>query len=128
MTITESERRSSGTPATGHETSKRRASLVRGATGAVGLARRSATSVIERTPRTVHAARAGAHEATIALQRLPDSTLRWLAASSVGLAAGLQVAGAPRLVRLAGVGSALFMGAAIASRPAEPVVTVEADR
>ncbi len=57
---------------------------------------------------------------TVALQILPDSTLRWLAAASVGLAAGLRLAGAPRVVAAAGVTPALMLGAAIVLRPIEP--------
>ena len=59
---------------------------------------------------------------TTALQSLPDSTLRWIAATSVGLAAGLRLAGAPRLVSAAGAAPALIVGAVIALRPTEPVV------
>ena len=62
---------------------------------------------------------------TSALQQLPDSTLRWLTASSIGLAAGLQVAGAPRWMQAAGIAPALFSGAAIALRPAAPVETAD---
>jgi hypothetical protein len=86
--------------------------------------RTGATTLGERLPETVRAMRVGAHQATGALQRLPDSTLRWLAAGSVGLAAGFQLAGAPRLVRAAGAAPALLIGAAIALRPTEPVVPV----
>ena len=64
-------------------------------------------------PGSVHATRAGASGATSALQLLPDSTLRWLAAASVGLGAGFCLAGAPRLVIAAGVAPALILGAAI---------------
>ena len=70
-----------------------------------------------RAPGAARVTRAGARGTTTALQQLPDATLRWLAAGSIGLATGLQVAGAPRLVRVAGVAPALFMGAAIALRP-----------
>ena len=73
-------------------------------------------------PTAARATRAGARGTTTTLQRLPDSTLRWLAASSIGLAAGLQVAGAPRLARMAGFAPAVFAGAAIALRPPEPAV------
>jgi hypothetical protein len=70
----------------------------------------------------VHATHAGANGTTSALRRLPDSTLRWLAASSVGLGAGFYLAGAPRLAIAAGMAPALFMGAAIVGRPIEPAV------
>jgi uncharacterized protein YjbJ (UPF0337 family) len=90
--------------------------------GAVGLARTSATALLERVPGTVRATRAGVRRTTSALQRLPDSTLGWIAATSVGLGAGLRLAGAPRLVSAAGAAPALIVGAAIALRPIEPVV------
>jgi hypothetical protein len=54
-----------------------------------------------------------------ALQRLPDSTLRWLAAGSVGLGAGFYLTGAPRLLVAAGVAPGLAMAAAIVLRPIE---------
>jgi len=60
---------------------------------------------------------AGAQGATSALQALPDPALRWLAATSVGVGAGLSLAGAPRVVVAAGVAPALFAGAAILLRP-----------
>jgi uncharacterized protein YjbJ (UPF0337 family) len=92
--------------------------------GAVGVARTSVTTLIDRVPGTVRATRAGARRTTSALQRLPDSTLGWLTAVSVGLAAGLKLAGAPRLVAAAGAAPALIIGAAIALRQDEPVVPV----
>jgi len=83
-----------------------------------GRARDGLATAIGRVPDTARAAAAGARETTSALQQIPDSTLRWLTASSIGLAAGLQVAGAPRWMQAAGLVPALFMGAAIALRPA----------
>jgi uncharacterized protein YjbJ (UPF0337 family) len=90
--------------------------------GAVELARASAATVIERVPGALRAMRAGVGGTTAALQRLPDSTLRWIAATSVGLGAGLRLAGAPRLVSAAGAAPALVVGAVIALRPSEPAV------
>jgi hypothetical protein len=78
--------------------------------------------VIARVPATVEATRSGARGTTSVLRNLPDSTLRWLAASSVGLGAGLYLAGKPRLLIAAGMAPALFMGAAIVGRPTEPAV------
>ena len=78
-------------------------------------------AIARRIPAAAHAARAGAQGTNGALQRLPESTLRWLAAASIGLAAGLQVAGAPRLTRWAGMAPALIVGAALALRPTAPV-------
>lgn len=95
------------------------------ALAAIRIARTGATLLIERVPGTIHATRAGAEGTTSALQTLPDPTLRWLAAGSVGLGAGLSLAGAPRLVVAAGVAPALIMGAAIALRSGKPVVSAE---
>ena len=92
--------------------------------GTIELARASAARLIERAPAVMRATRAGVDGTTAALQTLPDSTLRWIAATSVGLAAGLRLAGAPRLVSAAGAAPALIVGAAMALRPAEPVVPV----
>jgi uncharacterized protein YjbJ (UPF0337 family) len=102
-----------GDPPSDGESAHRRLS------GAVETARTSAATLVERAPGTVRAARAGAREATSALQALPDSTLRWLSGASVGLAAGLTIARAPRLVRAAAAVPALIMGAVIALRPTE---------
>jgi uncharacterized protein YjbJ (UPF0337 family) len=122
MTIAESERRSPGTPAPVRELHEQRARAVRRMSGAIALAGRGATTVLERVPGAVRATWAGAHGATSALQGLPDSTLRWIAAASVGLGAGLRLAGAPRLVSAAGAAPALIVGAAIALRPIKPDV------
>src|ERR1035437_2297749 len=103
--------------------------VVRRVSGAVEGARagvtKSAHSGIAmfkaRLPGTIKATQTGAQATTTALQALPDSTLRWLAASSVGLGAGLFIAGKQRLLIAAGVAPALIMGVAIALRPAKPV-------
>jgi hypothetical protein len=79
--------------------------------------------VMVHVPGTIQATLAGAHGTTSALRALPDPTLRWLAAGSVGLGAGLSLAGAPRLVVAAGVAPALIVGAAMALRQGEPVVS-----
>jgi hypothetical protein len=96
------------------------ASAVERLTSAIDVARSSARTVIGHVPGTVRATRARAHNTTSALQTLPDTTLRWLAASSVGLGAGFYLARAPRLVIAAGVAPALVMGAAIVLRPIPP--------
>lgn len=51
------------------------------------------------------------------LQFLSDPTLRLLAAASIGLAAGLQLAGSPRLITLAAIAPAFLAGRAVATRP-----------
>jgi hypothetical protein len=89
------------------------------------MLRSGAAALITRAPATMHATRVRAHDATTALQTLPDSTLLWLATTSVGLGAGLHLAGAPRLVTAAGLAPAALMGAAIVLRPVEPVVPAE---
>ena len=94
---------------------------MRRVSGAASAVRAGAGMLLDRVPGTVRATRVGASDATSALQTLPDSTLRWLAAGSVGLGAGLFLAGAPRVVIAAGVAPALAMGAAALARPSHPV-------
>ncbi len=94
---------------------------IRRISGAASAARAGVGALLDRLPGTVRATRVGANGATSALQALPDPTLRWLAAGSVGLGAGLFLAGAPRVVIAAGVAPALAMGAAALARPALPV-------
>jgi hypothetical protein len=79
-------------------------------------ARSSAEQVVERVPVVVERTRLGALRTTTSLQGMPDPTLRVLAAASIGLAAGLSLAGAPRLVALAALVPALFAGGAVATR------------
>lgn len=94
----------------------------------VTFARRSTANLIARVPGTLKTTRAGAQEATNALQGLPDPTLRTLVASSLGLGAGFYLRGAPRLLILAGVVPAMIMGAAMALRPVAPLAPNGADR
>jgi len=103
------------------------ASIARRVTGIMRSAGTSAVTLVGYVPATVRATRAGAQDTTIALQTLPDSTLQWLAAGSVGLSAGLRLARAPRLVVAAGALPALLAGAAIALRPVEPNPTSTGD-
>jgi hypothetical protein len=99
--------------------------IVRAASGTVNRARSAAGTVASHVPETVHATRVGAHATASALQTLPDSTLKGLMASSVGLGAGLYFAGGPRLAVATGVAPALIMGAAIVLRPHETVAKAE---
>ena len=85
----------------------------------VAAAGRGTTTVVARLPTTIRATQVGATEATGALQSLPDPTLRSLAATSVGIGAGLYLARAPRAVVVIGMVPAMLMGAAIATRPDE---------
>ncbi len=111
-------------PNPAHDLEEARTGVAQRVFGAIQLARTGAGTLGERLPGAVHATRAGALEMTSALQRLPDSTLRWIAATSVGLGAGLRLAGAPRLVSAAGAAPALLVGAVIALRPTEPVAPI----
>jgi hypothetical protein len=122
---TKTRRRSAAGPALAPSRRARLTSLARRAGGVMHTAATSAVTLIGRVPGTVRATRTGAQDTTSALQTLPDSTLRWLAASSVGLGAGLRLARAPRIVVAAGVVPALMAGAAIALRPVE---TIGSDR
>jgi hypothetical protein len=65
----------------------------------------------------VDSARTRGLATTGALQQLPDSTLRWLAAGSAGMSAGFYLAGVPRPVVAASLSPAVMMGAAIVLRP-----------
>jgi hypothetical protein len=79
-------------------------------------ARARVERVAERLPDAAERARLGVEETTTTLQTLPDQTLRLLVAASIGLASGLYLAGAPRLVTLVAIAPALLAGGAIATR------------
>jgi hypothetical protein len=83
-------------------------------------ARRGAGVLAARLPGTLAAARGGARWAVDTLRSLPDPTLRSLAATSVGLGAGLSFTRAGRLALVAGFVPAVVVGTAIAARPAAP--------
>ena len=82
-----------------------------------GEARHRAEQVAEALPGAFDSVRAGAESGVTRLQTMPDSALRLMAAVSLGLGAGLRIAGAPRLVTLAGFAPASILGFAIVSRP-----------
>jgi hypothetical protein len=82
----------------------------------IDSARAGAEKAAARLPEAAERARAGVEETTTRLQRYPDDTLRLVAAGSLGLAAGLYLAGAPRLFAIAAASPAAFIGAAIATR------------
>lgn len=90
-------------------------------------ARTGAERVAGRLPHAVERTRLGVEQATTRLQTLPNPTLSLLAAASVGLATGLHLAGAPRLVSLAAVAPALLAGGAMATRPG-PIPRGDSDR
>lgn len=91
----------------------------------IKVARDGATSLAARLPGTVGATRSAASRTTRALQTLPDATLRSMTATTLGVGAGLYLAGRHRLAVAAGVGPALFMGAAIVLRPTKPAARSE---
>jgi hypothetical protein len=80
-------------------------------------ARSGVEQVAEQVPAVLERTRMGAQRTTISLQTWPDGTLRLLAGASLGLATGLSLAGAPRLVAVAALLPALFVGGALATRP-----------
>jgi hypothetical protein len=80
-------------------------------------ARSGAEQVAERLPDAVDRARVGAHGTALTMQTMSDTTLRLLAAGSLGLAAGLFLAGAKRPITLIAAAPALIAGSAIATRP-----------
>jgi hypothetical protein len=97
------------------------ASLVGRLPAAVKATQAGAANLVGRLPAAVKATQAGAQATTDALQQLPDTTLRSLAASSAGLGAGLYLAGKNRLLVALGVVPAIVVGAAIALRPHKTV-------
>ena len=79
-------------------------------------ARSGVGQVTDQMPAAVERTRVGAVRTTTTLQGMPDTTLRLIAGASIGLAAGLTLAGAPRLVSLAALVPAIFVGGAEATR------------
>lgn len=128
MTIAESELGSGATPAVAHDGHPRLACAAGRISAAAGLVRATAMTLVRRTPGTIRATRLGARETTSALQALPDTTLRSLAASSLGLGAGFYLAGAPRLAVAAGLAPAALLGAAVVLRPIHGRAVEEASR
>jgi hypothetical protein len=85
-----------------------------GAAAALAGARATADEVGTRLPDIASAGVEGAAESVRMLQELPDPRLKPLAAFSLGVGAGLWMAGAPRLVTLAPWSPALVVGVMIA--------------
>jgi hypothetical protein len=102
--------------------------VARRAWGAIHLVHATAKAFASQLPGSVHATRVGANATTSALQILPDSTLRGLAASSLGLGAGFYLAGVPRLVTAAAMAPAMIIAAAILLRPGDQFAASEAAR
>jgi hypothetical protein len=87
-----------------------------GAAVALAGARATADEVGTHLPGIASAGAEGAAESVRRLQELSDPRLQLLIAFSLGVGAGLWMAGAPRLVTLAALSPALVVGVAIASR------------
>jgi hypothetical protein len=111
-------------PSAGHGR-KRLGDAARRASETIDLGLATAATLFAHLPGTARATRARANATTRALQVLPDSTLHGLAASSIGLGAGLYIAGLPRLVTVAAVTPAVVIGAAIVLRPVLPADRAE---
>jgi hypothetical protein len=89
------------------------------ATTALGVARATADEVAGQFPAIASAGVDASAESVRALQELGDPSLKLLTAFSLGLGAGLWLAGAPRLVTLLAFSPALLAAIAIASRSTE---------
>src|ERR1035437_11111764 len=87
-----------------------------GASAAMAGARATADEVGTRLPSIAAAGAEGAAGSVRMLQEVSDPRLKLLAAFSLGVGAGLWMAGAPRLVTLAALSPALLVGIAIVSR------------
>lgn len=87
-----------------------------GAEAALAGARATAEEVGTRLPGIASASAEGAAGSVRMFQELSDPRLQLLMAFSLGIGAGLWMAGAPRLVTLAALSPALVAGVAIASR------------
>jgi hypothetical protein len=87
-----------------------------GAEAALAGARATADEVGTRLPSIASAGAEGAAGSVRMLQELSDPRLKLLVAFSLGVGAGLWMAGAPRLVTLAALSPALVAGIAIGSR------------
>ena len=79
-------------------------------------ARAQAEQIAERMPEVMDRAREGAWETKKTFDSMDTVTLKELAAGSLGLAAGLYVAGAPRLVVFAAAAPGVLASAAWATR------------
>jgi hypothetical protein len=116
-----SEPSSAASPAFPGSGRKRLWATVRRASDTIDQAAASARTLVSQLSATAQATRYRAKATTTALQTLPDSTLRGLAVSSLGLGAGFYLAGVPRLATAAAVTPAMILGAAIITRPGDPV-------
>jgi hypothetical protein len=82
-------------------------------------ARAQAEQLADRVPEVMDRAREGAWETKKTLDAMDEATLKELAAGSLGLAGGLYVAGAPRLIVVAAATPGILaLGAWATRRPA----------
>jgi hypothetical protein len=109
-------------------TEKRSSKLAARLRGGVRIARTTGPMLGRRSARAVSSTRAGLAWTIRRVQAMPGSTSQSLAAGSVGLGAGLLIAGSPRLVAATGIAPAVLIGAAIFLRPREEVSRPEAAR
>lgn len=91
--------------------------LTRAAGDAAGTVRDGVDSLSRQLPTAIETVEAGARATTALLRVMPDENLRLLAAVSIGLGAGLFLAGAPRLVTLAALTPALLVATVAITRP-----------
>ena len=106
----------------------RMATVSRHSSEAVDRGLSGARTLVAHLPGTVRATHTGTNVTTRALQRLPNSILQGLAASSIGLGAGFYLARLPRLVTAAAVAPAMIIGAAIILRPGDQLTRPETAR
>jgi hypothetical protein len=89
---------------------------VQGVIALLPTARHQADEIVAHLPEVADRARTGAFETKRTLDAMPEPTLKELAVGSIGLAAGLYVAGAPRLVVLAAMTPGVVAAASVATR------------
>jgi hypothetical protein len=104
------------------------ATVSRHSSEAVDQGLSAARTLVAHLPGTVRATQTGTNATTRALQRLPNSILQGLAASSIGLGAGFYLARLPRLLTAAAVAPAMIIGAAIILRPGDQLTRPETAR
>jgi hypothetical protein len=85
----------------------------------VGRASTSSAALIRRLPTFVGAVSGRGRRMMIALEALPDSTIRPLAAGLAGIGVGLHLGGAPKVMTAAGVAPALLVGAVVLLRASD---------
>jgi hypothetical protein len=108
-----------------HSRGKRLTMVLRNIPSPARAIRSGYSAVARNMPGAVSATQSGIEQTTTALRRLPDSTLRSLAAGSMAVGAGLYLAGKHRVAVAAGLVPTVIVGVAILGRPAVPVAPVD---